>query len=117
MPGPPRHAGVELKPADLAPRDPKRAGRRRLIASGIAGLVLSGVALNFLFAANERVSLEHPPDWGDFTAGVVLLALAAPFVAVAFRGRGASHILAWVGAVLVGFALFVAVGILMQPPH
>lgn len=107
---------MELDPAELAPRDPLRRGRRRLIGAGVIGLVLAFVAVNLLFAANERESRDHPPHWGEFNAGVVLMAASAPFVAVAFRGRGTSHVLAWVGLVLVGLALFSAVGILMQPP-
>ena len=108
---------MELDPAELAPRDPLRRGRRRLIASGIIGIVLAFVAVNLLFAANERESRDHPPHWDGFNAGVLLMAASAPFVAVAFRGRGTSHVLAWIGVILVGLAFFSAVGILMQPPH
>ena len=107
---------MELDPAELAPRDPRRRGRRRLITSGIVGIMLGLVAVNLLFGANERESRDHPPHWGEFYAGVVLMAAAAPFVAVAFRAQGSAHALAWIGAVLVLLAFAWAVGILMQPP-
>src|SRR5687768_5330509 len=101
-------------PDPVAPRgtlaDPSH---RRFLACGILGIVLGWLAVNFLFAANERVSVDHPPNYPDFYVGIALTVAAIPLALLAWSRRGTPRALGWVGIALSAFAVFCIVGILL----
>jgi hypothetical protein len=86
------------------------------VAFGIAGIVLAWLAMNLLYAANERESVDHPPNYPELYAGVALALVAPPLSALALRRPGASRVLGWIGLGVEALAAVWAVGILLQPP-
>ena len=89
---------------------------RRFLACGIVSVVIGWLAGNFLYAAAERETLDHPPNYPELYIGVALTVLTVPLAVVALRRPGAPRVLGWIGVGLAAFGVVSIIAILLQPP-
>jgi hypothetical protein len=88
-----------------------------LIGAGVFGLFMAWLGMNFIFAANERESVDSPPHHVDLFLGIAAVIAGLPsLVWAGARGPKSARVLALIGSLLAAFAMFWALAIVKSPP-